>query len=804
MEDSLGTDMTQSPVNSFPLKSVLILIIILAVAFRIWGISFSLPNIYHVDEARFADVSIKYFTGDLNPHFFHVPSMNSYLVAGIWGVYYLTGKIFGKFHSTSEFIGFFEKNPTPYMILGRLFSALLGIATILVLFHLGKKMYSARAGAIAALFLIFSPVHNKISHYLVPDGPMVFYLALGFLFIWLIYEKGDTKYYVLAGLFAGFATATKSGGQMLFVPLILAHIFHLKEKKKPFLAIVFNPKLVLSGAVFFAAFFAGCPYALLDFTKFWKDFRWQSQHLYQTGHFGSSTAQPAWLFYLIYGFKENIGLLSQFLVLGGVLLGLIRHRKKDLILLSFPLVMFFLIGTWKTMAVRYLLPLVPFFILLGASFLDTLFLRAAPYLTRLNRKISVFGEQKGIIVWAVCLFFLFPPAIQVIRFDIMLTQIDTRTIAKEWVEKNIPKNARIALEMYGPPISRSDYDITYRHTLSGINMDWLSRRKIEYVIISDIMYARFTRYPREFPNQANFYNSLDKKAALIKTFQPKWDEYLIDLHNPTLKIYRLSDYPNFQFPGNFSQYSQRIDFIKTGSKKWKLWSVLAFKGPVENSEKVKNPYITIMDQDNSEVIRLFLHKGEVKSANSLIHTGTSESFTLPVNAKIIIGYEYDFSPNSPYSQVEKIPKKEYLLEEGIEESTLLKKNEFHYFFFYNEIPDARGDDYFQAVTLSRPQAMWKLSSEIFGGELRWGNDYVLNPFVEVTDNAGNTIQTLTLFKGKVGSYREAQKKAAVKKTIQFPSLPASFKVFIGYEYYFDEDFPEKAGGPERIELKVPL
>jgi 4-amino-4-deoxy-L-arabinose transferase-like glycosyltransferase len=529
-------------------KAVLIFLLVLALFIRTWGINFGLPFILHVDEARFAQISIDYFSKGLNPHFFHVPTLYTYLVAGLWAAYYGGGRISGQFPTRAEFIAHFNQDPTVFYILGRALTLLLSVGTILLVYFIGKKMFDSRVGFLAALFLVFSPEHNKISHYMNPDSPMVFFLALSFLFIWFIYTRGERKYYLLAGLAAGLATATKYGGQILFLPLFLAHVFYILENKLPLRKIIFSSDLILSGIAFLAAFFAGCPYAVLDFPTFWRDFRWQSRHLYSAGHFGDSTADPAWLFYLKYGFRENIGKLAQFLVLGGIIFGLARHRKKDLILLSYPLILFIIIGTWKTRATRYMLPLTPFFILIAAVFLGAFltWLKTVFFRPMTKIKLRPLGEKA--LAGAVVLLFLYAPGYKIAMFDYTLTQKDTRIIAKEWVEKNIPKGTRIARESYCPPLPEKDYELFYKHSLSQIDLKWLSLKKIRYVITSDAMSARFTRFPKEFPREAAFYRSLDKNAVLIRSFEPAWDEYkndpaLTDLHNPTINIYRMSDGP---------------------------------------------------------------------------------------------------------------------------------------------------------------------------------------------------------------------------------------------------------------------
>jgi len=778
-----------------------IFIVIIAIITRIWGITFSLPHTYHVDEARFAKISIGYFSGDLNPHFFHVPSLHSYLVSGIWGVYFIIGKIFGAFHSSTEFIESFNNNVTVFFILGRLLTALLSIATILIIFLLGKKMYNPRVGFLAALILIFSPIHNKISHYMVPDVPMVCFFLLAFLFIWFIYQKGNTKFYILAGLFAGLASATKYGGQLLFLPLFLAHLFHLLDGKEPIKNIFLSYNLILSGAFFLAGFFIGCPYAILDFATFWRDFKWQSQHLYTTGHLGSSMAQPAWLFYLWHGFKENIGKYSQYLVLGGVVYGLFKHKKREILLLSLPLVLFVIIGSWKTKAVRYLLPLAPFFILIGSFFLDFLLNKISSYLSKSpNKFISLIN--RGFLSWIIIISFLFSPALKVVRFNYILTKKDTRTVAKEWIKTNLPKGSRIALEMYTPPLSRSDYRITYKHSLSRVSLEWLANRKIEYIVVSDIMYARFTRYPHEFPREASFYNFLNEKAVLIKSFEPKWNDYLIDLHNPTIKIYKLSDYPNFSFPGNFIQYSQVVNLIKNGVEQWKIQSTIKGYGLIEGSEKIKNPYVRIVDSDEKEIFKLTVYDGEIKSDDKFSYSNSGESFPLPQEAKIYIGYEYYFYPSLWNIPLEAMPKKEHLLVKKIEKSSLIKKNKLNYIFLYTSFPNTRGDDYFQIIEISKPGAIWSLSTIIFGGELSWGNDYVVDPFVKITDSKDNEVKNLIIFKGRLGSL-EAKRKGPIRKSLDLIQLPEYFKVFAGYFYYFDQEYPERAGGPESIELTIP-
>jgi len=795
--------MPTGPDDGSRARIILALILALAIATRLAGISFGLPHLYHVDEARFAKISITYFSGDLNPHFFHVPSLHTYAVAGIWGVYYLGEKMAGRFTSPAQFMEAFEEDATLHVILARLLSVLLSVGTILTVFYLGKLMYNPRVGALASLVLVFSPVHNKISHYMVPDVPMVFFLVISFLFIWFIYVRGDTRFYILAGLFAGLATATKYGGQMLFLPLFLAHLFYVLDNKKPIRSIVFSHKLILSVAFFLGGFLIGCPYSVLDFPKFWNDFKWQSQHLLQEGHYGSSTAQPAWLFYLRYGMAENIGKIAQYFVYGGVLLALVRRKRKDLILIVLPLVLFALIGSWKSMAARYLLPLTPFLVVIAAIFLDAFLSKIAALGSGKNFRFPSKSLENPFLQWGLVALFLFPSALQIVRFDYLLTQKDTRTLAKEWINHSLPKGSTLALESYGPPLSPDDFTLLRRHTLGNIHLDWLAQRNVGYVIVSDIMSARFTRFPEEFPKQASFYNSLDAQTLLIKTFRPKWDEYLIDLHNPTIKIYRLSPYPNYVFPGNFSQYAQRVTLRKRDGDGdlWMIRSAVSTGRQLEGDEIVKNPYVRIVDPQGEEVIKWAVHEGSV---NRLDVSSSRENAGVPLSNgdRVFIGYEYDLSSDTRGYDLHPPLTKEYCLVQKIEGSSLVKRSELSFVFLYTSFPNTRGDDYFQNVVLAKDSPVWTLSSTVFGGELRLGDDFVLNPFVRITDAEAKDERTMVIFEGKVGS-TEAKRRGFAERSIPLSDLPENYRVFVGYDSYYDGQYPKKSGGPEIVEITTP-
>ncbi|MFT7695823.1 MAG: hypothetical protein ACI8P2_004459, partial [Candidatus Latescibacterota bacterium] len=79
-------------------------ILLLGLWLRLWGLDFGLPNIYcRPDETILVHRALAIASGDLNPHFFNYPSFQFYLLAIVYGIYFVLGYIGGQFSNVSEF-----------------------------------------------------------------------------------------------------------------------------------------------------------------------------------------------------------------------------------------------------------------------------------------------------------------------------------------------------------------------------------------------------------------------------------------------------------------------------------------------------------------------------------------------------------------------------------------------------------------------------------------------------------------------------------------------------------------------------
>ena len=135
-------------------------ILIVAAVARLWGIHFGLPHLNaRPDEGTIASIAGGMYHGDLNPHFFNYPALFMTSVAAVLS---LVPDPFG--------------TTTPYMI-ARYLSAGAGIASVLVLFRIGQRLFGQAAGLASAALLAVAFLHVRDSHFGVTDVPMTFLVA---------------------------------------------------------------------------------------------------------------------------------------------------------------------------------------------------------------------------------------------------------------------------------------------------------------------------------------------------------------------------------------------------------------------------------------------------------------------------------------------------------------------------------------------------------------------------------------------------------------------------------------------------
>jgi hypothetical protein len=184
-------------------------------------------------------------------------------------------------------------------------------------------------------------------------------------------------------------------------------------------------------------------------------------------------------------------------------------------------------GATRHYFARYSIPLIPFlaiFAAYGVVWLSTSWLKE---------------RRKASLAVLVCLIGLLiaQPLVYSLRLDSLLTRTDTRTLAKEWIEQNIPAGAKIAIDdrVLTPPLATADnpvpfsqklYEIVipnYRGLDDGLPASTFREQGYDYLISSSFKTEiSLIDAQREQKRQA-FYDDLEKEYKLIQVFWPNAD-----------------------------------------------------------------------------------------------------------------------------------------------------------------------------------------------------------------------------------------------------------------------------------------
>jgi hypothetical protein len=323
--------------------------------------------------------------------------------------------------------------------------------------------------------------------------------------------------------------------------------------------------LLLSGTAVGIGFVLSYPVLVLSPQTFLKDLQIQSNWARQGIPPWQLDRYPAFLFYpavlLTYA-----GVLPFGLFLVGMAREIWRGSSQSRLIVLFVLVNYLFLGSTKYYFVRFVLPILPFFALLAACGLAYLSQRAQAWWAAMPRRLS----QPAVHIAIICLIML-PSLLNSIRFDWLLTQVDTRTRAKDWIEAHIAGGSKIAVDWPPPlataekpvPYARYTYDVTVLNGMGLATRDvaWYAGNGFEYLITSSFISDLQLQSEQRAAARQEFYAALEKEWELVQVFSPyqdareqrQWlaafDEIYGPLHGlwqrsapgPIIKIYRMPE-----------------------------------------------------------------------------------------------------------------------------------------------------------------------------------------------------------------------------------------------------------------------
>lgn len=540
-------------VKGFLERYSIFLILLSAFLIRFTGLNYGLPFLYDPDEPFLVDPAIDILTtGDLNPHWFDWPGsfviyLLAILFAIILGTYFLYSSILGYVHSLSDFkelvksnpIFYFRHNPTLYYFSGRLVMVFFAIITIYVVYLIAKKLFDKPTGTLAAFCLAISPLHIGFSRTIRADIPTTMLVMLSTYFLLRsLNQNRNAKSLMLSSLFAGFSIAAKYTSGIIISP-ILIHCLITDSKQTKLLTTKYfvdsaKIKTNLSRALLsiFIGFFIFAPFVILD----WRQSIGDMIYMARPTHLGHERlpGMQNHIWYLTNPLQKGIGgLFFEIFAVLGLCLILSKKSYKETLFLAFPILFFLIIGCGRLRWSHWMMPVLPFeAILFGVGFYSS-------YNYLIRRKVFQGLRLKIFFLFAIVIILAsFPAVTSEIKQAIKLSRLDTRTIAKDWIEKNLPSGSKIAYEYYAPHLH-----VNPKGSLTLMNFGWerivcepLSfyiNQSVDYIIITSAFKERCYNEPEKYSKEISRYEALKTEAELIKVFDIKENP------GPVIEIYRL-------------------------------------------------------------------------------------------------------------------------------------------------------------------------------------------------------------------------------------------------------------------------
>ena len=451
------------------------LIILFALLLRLWGIGHGLPHVYSVDEPALVR-SVLGLRFDLNPHHFDWPHFHFYLC-------YLFFVLLVKFRALLQVLNLrsvleplatiFWQDPQIFYLQMRVISALMGAATIIPIYLIGRKLFNRKIGLLASLIFAIAPLAVENAHYATLDSPLTFWVAWAVYFSVLAFFDGRWRNYLLAGFFTGIAASTKYNGIFVSLSVLSAGIFSFRKSLESVRGVVV--KLIAAGLVCLLAFFGTTPFLILDYQKAltpvgqphaWHGLPWQFS---RSGNHLDAGAPGRILSTVSSDLVQSMGLLP--LAFTGVslfvLLKVGSEKKRRLgFLLLFPVLFFLLFASGEFRMIHYFLPILPSLTVLSA--------------VGLGWGLEKLEKLGGLGAVGLVSLILLLPLSSSIRASYILSQKDTRQLASDWVEENVSKGSKIVQRGEYQPVL-GGFELIGAHDLSA---GWLEENEIDFVVVT--------------------------------------------------------------------------------------------------------------------------------------------------------------------------------------------------------------------------------------------------------------------------------------------------------------------------------
>src|SRR6266536_559282 len=500
---------------------ILFVILVVGAGFRLYAINYDLPFIYDNDEPIVVTLALRMLKNhDLNPHWFsHPATPQFYLLAGIYALIFVVGWCVGIFKGTADFRELYYTDPTVFFFSGRLLSVFFDIASIWLVYKIGRRLGGPVTGLIAAAVVAISPLHIWLSQQVLVNAQLTFLLLLAFWFCLDIVKKQDWRSYLLAGFVTGLAVVSKYPAAVFTLTIAVAHFVNSPTWRPKE-----HGKLLGSAAACLAGMAAGSPFFFLELRRVISELKVETrpEHLSATGE--GLLRNVLW--YLKGPLPDALSAIGLVLAGVGIVLCLTSKEKSRWVLVSFPIFFLLSISSLTLRWERWILPAVPFLALLFALAVVQI---ATLVAERFNRQLAL-----GTTVLLLLMVF-----VPLLRTSVAQARgvgsPHTSTMARQWMIDHLPSGSGVLVEALGPQLPTEKFkvfvvdqdgavalakDINAGNFQPGWdigrikNLSDLPAQGIEYVVMTNF-YQYYVNERNKYPGQIATYEQLMEKSTLV-------------------------------------------------------------------------------------------------------------------------------------------------------------------------------------------------------------------------------------------------------------------------------------------------
>ncbi len=387
--------------------------------------------------------------------------------------------------------------------------------TVILVARIGRHVYGAAVGLLAAVFYALAVLPIQLSHYYTVD-PLMTALLMGSLLAAITFLRSRNQWvgFVAAALLA-LAISTKATAIVFSIPVALAWLIYLGTAIRGAanaseIRRALN-QAILAALIALAVFAIAQPYALIDWATYSADILQQARmasgeiELPFTIQYINTTP---WFYHIRNVVLWGLGVPLGIAALAGVAIGIWRAGRNrntiELLLIVSLLIPFLWIGAQQVKFMRYLLPLYPLLCISAALAITS----CIPLLAHWGRR----GVWAGMALVALVTV---PTVFYALAFTSAFGGTHTVDRISGWITETVPRGSVITTEAWDQRFHGEHlYDIESIDVYWGDDLpkarrlaDQLNRAGFVYMF-SNRGYGSVSRLPERFPVMRAYYAAL--------------------------------------------------------------------------------------------------------------------------------------------------------------------------------------------------------------------------------------------------------------------------------------------------------